>query len=108
MEKYLSSPNLGSFYLTGEGNGVGNMKFPPPRWNTLDTSGFWLILSLEFWKSKIFPNEFISRDSRNRTNYTEASYIPFELKFRLPKLRKWRIIAERDELGRIIHSYPPS
>jgi len=48
-----------------------------------------------------------SGDSGNRTKLFEVSYIPFELKFRLPKLRKWRIISQRDELGRILHSKPP-
>lgn len=47
------------------------------------------------------------RDSGDRNKQFEASYIPFELKFRLPKLRKSRIIFDRDEFGRIIHSRPP-
>jgi len=46
-------------------------------------------------------------DSGNRTKHFEANVLPFELKFRLPKLRKSGIIFERDELGRIIHSKPP-
>lgn len=48
-----------------------------------------------------------SRNSQSTTNYAEAKYIPFELKFGLPKLRKWRIISQRDKLGRIKHSVPP-
>lgn len=51
--------------------------------------------------------ELTSRDSGVRTNHFEDNYIPFELKFRLPKLRKWRIISQRDELGRIVQSSPP-
>ncbi len=34
-------------------------------------------------------------------------YIPFELKFRLPKLRKERIISDRDALGKIVLSKVP-
>lgn len=52
--------------------------------------------------------EFVCRDSWVRTNYSEANYIPFELKFRLPPLRKWRIISKRDEFGKIIASRVPS
>lgn len=33
--------------------------------------------------------------------------IPFELIIRLPKPRYERIISQRDNLGRIIHSRPP-
>ncbi len=51
--------------------------------------------------------ESTSRDSQDTIKQTEAIFIPFELKFRLPKLRKSRIIFERDELGKIIHSRPP-
>lgn len=46
-------------------------------------------------------------DSWNGNKQFEAVYIPFELKFRLPKLRKWRKIVERDEIGRIVHSVTP-
>lgn len=52
-------------------------------------------------------DELKSRDSWDTIKQSEANYIPFVLKFRLPKLRKWRIIFERDKLGRIIHSKPP-
>jgi len=43
-------------------------------------------------------------DSGNRTKLFEANYIPFELKFRLPKLRKSRTILKRDTLGRIVNT----
>jgi len=36
-----------------------------------------------------------------------AGYIPFELKLRLPKLRKERIIADRDVFGKIVLSKMP-
>ncbi len=37
-----------------------------------------------------------------------ANHIPFEIKFRLPKLRKERIIFDRDEFGRIVTSKVPT
>lgn len=52
-------------------------------------------------------DELKNRDSRDTIKQSEANYIPFVLKFRLPKLRKWRIISQRDALGRIIHRRPP-
>jgi len=36
-----------------------------------------------------------------------GGHIPFELKFRLPKLRKERIIFGRDMFGRIVLSKVP-
>ncbi len=36
-----------------------------------------------------------------------AGHIPFEFKFRLPKLRKERIIVDRDRLGKILLSKVP-
>lgn len=55
---------------------------------------------------KISQYVFKGRDSRDINQHSEANFIPFVLKFRLPKLRKWRIISQRDEFGRIIHSQP--
>ncbi len=43
-----------------------------------------------------------------RTNYIEGNYIPFELKFDLPSLRKWRIVSKRDKFGKILHAHPPA
>ena len=54
-----------------------------------------------------FQYEFIGRDSWDINEHSVRSYIPFELKFRLPKLRKERIISDRDEFGRIVHPRPP-
>jgi len=34
-------------------------------------------------------------------------FVRFEIKIKLPKLRKAREIFERDEVGKIIHSRPP-
>jgi len=56
----------------------------------------------------MLKHESIGWNSWVRTNYSEANYIPFELKFRLPPLRKWRIIVQRDEHGKIVHSMPPA
>ncbi len=47
-------------------------------------------------------------DSQNTIKQFEAIFIPFELKFRLPKLRKSRIIFERDKFGRTVHSKSPT
>lgn len=47
-------------------------------------------------------HELVSRDSRNRTRHTEVNYIPFELKFLLPPLRKSRVIVERNNFGKIV------
>jgi len=43
--------------------------------------------------------------SRNRC-FT-APTLEFKFNFKLPKPRKERIIAQRDEFGRILHSQPP-
>lgn len=40
--------------------------------------------------------------------HSVAGFIPFELKFRLPKLRKERIISNRDEFGKIVSSKAPT
>lgn len=65
------------------------------------------LTQLSLTSAEKLEHEPISRDSWNRNRHFEANYIPFELKFRLPPLRKWRIISERDELGKIISSSAP-
>ncbi len=47
------------------------------------------------------------RDSQDINEHFVAGYIPFELKFRLPKLRKERIISDRDTFGKIVLSKVP-
>lgn len=47
--------------------------------------------------------EFTSRDSSYATPHLE-----FKFSFKLPDPRKERIIVERDEFGRIVHSKAPS
>lgn len=49
-----------------------------------------------------FTNVTISRD----TVYTNPTF-EFSFKFQLPKANKERLILERDQLGRIVHSKPP-
>ena len=46
-------------------------------------------------------------DSKDINEHSVAGYIPFELKFRLPKLRKERIISDRDIFGKIVMSKVP-
>jgi len=43
-------------------------------------------------------------DRWNIKRHSEANSIPFELKFKLPPLRKGSVILERDEIGRILSS----
>lgn len=44
-----------------------------------------------------------NRDIQDKTQH----FVRFELKIKLPKLRKAREILQRDGFGRIIHSQPP-
>ncbi len=46
-------------------------------------------------------------DRLDINEHSKAGFIPFELKFGLPKLRKERIIFDRDEFGRIVTSKVP-
>ncbi len=50
-----------------------------------------------------FENEFECGNSQDVSQH----YAKFEIKIKLPTLRKAREIMERDGLGRIIHSKPP-
>jgi hypothetical protein len=52
-----------------------------------------------------------NRDGVNATRHFASDSlqgIPFELHIPLPPPRKWRIIGDRDDFGRIIHSQPPN
>lgn len=67
-----------------------------------------ILFSLNYFKLSYNLSMVQAGDSQDVNEHFLANFIPFEIKFRLPKLRKERIISDRDEFGRIIVSKVPT
>lgn len=64
------------------------------------------MLEANLQRRHVFMVQF-THELKNWHNHRKNQYLQFYFSFHLPNPRKERIIVERDELGRIVHSQPP-